>query len=329
VDGLWLYRHPVWAPSTDRPGLKQLTRRLRWLALRQAMARIGMHDPIITWVFQPKNAELAGALGECLLVFHVVDEYAAFRHRSPEEQHLIREGERLYLPRADLVIVTSRALLESKRQFNPHTVLVPNGVDFSVFEKVRRANLPPPEDIARLTRPVIGYSGHISLRLNLPLLAEVARQRPEWSLVMVGSVWETGCKEELATLRKLPNVHFLGTKSPEQVPHYIFAFDVCLIPYRQGEEARNISPIKLYEYLAAGKPIVTIDIPALNGFRHVVRVAESAEKFIAEIEVAMSENDSNLVEERRLLASANTWDQRVEEISTLVRGRLDAKINSK
>lgn len=323
ADGLWVYRHPVWAPHTLRPGLATLTRQLRRLALRRAMARLGMRQPI-TWVFQPKDAELVGALGERLTVCHVNDEYSAYRYHSPEKRRHIQEQERQLLSRADLVIVTSQALLEAKAYLNPHIALVPNGVDLAAFERVRQANMPPPEDIAQLPRPLVGYSGHISVRLDLPLLAEIARQHPEWSLPLVGSVYEKGCEEELKDLRALPNVHFLGEKAPQQVPQYIFAFDACLIPYQQGEETRNINSIKLYEYLAAGKPVVTIDMPSLNGFRHVIRVADSAETFITELEAALQEADPALLEERRRLAAENTWEQRVEQISTIVQARLMA-----
>ena len=322
ADGLWLYRHPVWAPRTARPGLKQLMRRLRRLALRRAMARLGMCRPI-TWVFQPIHAELVGTLGECLIVYHVVDQYAAFRYHSLEKRQRIQDEERQLLPRADLVVVSSQALLAAKSSLNPHIVVVPNGVDLAAFERVWQSNVPPPEDVAQLRHPIIGYSGHISVRLDLPLVTEIARRRPDWSLALVGTVWERGCEEELQVLRALPNVHFLGQKAPEQVPQYICAFDACLIPYRQGEEAYHSSPIKLYEYLAAGKPVVGIDIPALDGFRAVVHVADSPETFVRSLEAALREDGSTLVKERRRLAAANTWERRVEQISTAIQTRLE------
>jgi glycosyltransferase involved in cell wall biosynthesis len=323
ADGLWLYRHPVWAPRTAQLGLRQLTRRLRWLALRRAMARLGLRHPI-TWVFQPKDAELVGTLGERLIVCHVNDEYAAYRFHSPEKRQHILEGERRLLSRADLVIVTSHALLEAKAPLNPHIVLVPNGVDWAAFERVRQANMPPPEDIGWLRRPIVGYVGHISIRLDLPLLAEIARQRPDWSLALVGSVWETGCEENMAALRALPNVHFLGKKAPTEVPRYVYACDACLIPYCQGEEARYINPIKLYEYLAAGKPVVSVDIPALDGFRHVIHTASSTDTFVAALEAALHETEPALVEQRRRLAAENSWERRVEAIGAAVTQALRA-----
>ncbi|MBL8058953.1 MAG: glycosyltransferase [Anaerolineales bacterium] len=323
ADGLWLYRHPVWAPRTERPGLDGLTRGLRRLALRRAMAQLGIERPI-TWVFQVKDAELIGSLDERLIVCYVDDEYAAYRHHTPEmRQRILREEPRL-LARAHLVIVTSRKLLESKAPYNPQTVFVPNGVDFAAFERAWQAGLPVPEDIRRLPRPIIGYSGHISLRLDLPLLAEIARQRPTWSLALVGSVWEPGAEAELASLRALPNVYFLGQKPAEQVPYYLPTFDVGLIPYRPGEEAQNINPIKLYEYLAAGIPIVSVDIPALEEYGQYVRIAGSPEDFLVGVEAALQDRGAGQVEARRRLAAENTWDQRVQQISALVQARLRA-----
>lgn len=321
MENLWLYRHPVWAPGFNRPGLRSFARGLRWLALRRAMNHLDIHRPI-TWVYQPRDAELVGSLGERLIVAHVVDEYAAFQHYSESRRRAIRDGEARLLRRADLVIVTSKALLESKRAHNAHVVYVPNAVDFERFEQARLARRPPPADIARLPPPVIGYAGHISARLDLPLLAAIARRHPDWSLALVGSVWGKGCEAELDILRGLPNVHFLGAKPADQLPEYIHAFDAGLIPYRPGEEARNINPIKLYEYLAAGKPVVSLDLPALDGFQHVARTADTPEAFIAQLEAGLAQDTPEAAAERRRVAAGHTWDRRVELIEAAVAERL-------
>lgn len=320
-DGLWLYRHPPWAPRTDWPGLQGLMRGLRRRALLAAMRQRGFRAPI-TWFYQPKDAELVGTLGERLIIYQVVDEYAAFRYHSPEKQQRLRALESYWLPRADLVITSSHALLAAKAPFNPNTVLVHNGVDFDAYERVRLAQAEPPADIAGLPRPIVGYVGHVSARLNLPLLAEIARSRPAWSLVIVGSVWDRGCEADLAVLRALPNVHFLGAKAADQVPAYTYSFDVGLIPYLPGEEAQNINPIKLYEYLAAGKPVVSLELPALDGFRHLVRVAETPAGYVAALEAALGDTDPAVVANRRQVAAENTWDRRVEQISAHVSARL-------
>ncbi|MBL8046618.1 MAG: glycosyltransferase, partial [Anaerolineales bacterium] len=318
-DSLWLYRHPVWAPRMPaKLGLDKLMRQLRRTALLSALRQLKFKPNFLSWVYQPKDSELVGQMGERFIIYSVVDEYAAFGHQTPEAQQFIRERERQLLQIADLVLVTSPALLASKSSLNPSTVWVPNGVDFTLFEQAWRANEPLPEDIIRLPRPIVGYSGHISGRLNLPLLKQLAEMRPNWSVVLVGSVWETGAEAQLAALRQLPNVYFLGQKPAAHVPHYISGFDVALIPYLQNEESRNINPIKLYEYLAMGKPVVTVDIPALDGFRHLVRMGDSADNFSVQIQAALTKNSLILVDERRQVAAANTWDQRAEHISRLI-----------
>lgn len=329
-DGLWLYRHPVWAPRMPaKLGLDRLIQRLRRAALQHAMRQLKFNKDFISWTYQPRDSELTGQMGERFIIYSVVDEYAAFGHQTPEKQRFIREREQELLRMADLVFVTSPALYTSKSPFNLHTFWVPNGVDFTLFEKAWQANVPLPEDIAQLPRPIVGYSGHISGRLNLPLLAQLASRRPEWSFVLVGSVWETGAEAQLATLRNLSNVHFLSQKPAAQVPHYISAFDVALIPYYQNEESRNINPIKLYEYLAMGKPVVSVDIPALDGFRQVVRIGDSVETYSEQIQTALTENSPGLISERRQLAAANTWDQRAEQISRLLRAGWEAKLAEK
>lgn len=326
-NSLWLYRHPMWTPRVPaKLGLDKLMRSLRRGALHQAMRQLKFNRDFISWTYQPKDSELTGQMGERFVIYSVVDEYAAFSHQTPEKQRFIREREQVLLRIADLVLVTASALYDSKAPFNPNTVWVPNGVDFSLFEQAWQAKAPMPEDIANLPRPIVGYSGHISGRLNLPLLTQLAQLKPEWSFVLVGSVWETGAEPQFAALRQLPNVYFLGQKPAAQVPNYISAFDVALIPYHLNEESRNINPIKLYEYLAMGKPVVSVDIPALDGFRHLVRIGASAGEYSVQIQAALTENSPMLVNERRQLAATNTWDQRAEQIARLIQAGWAAKM---
>ena len=171
------------------------------------------------------------------------------------------------------------------------------------------------------TGPILGYSGHTSSRLDLPLLHALAVARPAWQFVFAGSVSDAGCVDELAALRALPNVHFLGLLPVEQVPQFTAACDVGLIPYRVNDETRAISSLKLYEFLAAGKPVVSARVPAAEEHADIVFVVNSSvEAWIAGIEAALASNgDSSAAAARQRVAAANTWDDRVEQISVLVR----------
>ena len=126
----------------------------------------------------------------------------------------------------------------------------------------------------------------------------------------------------LETLRTLPNVHLLGRKRIEDVPRYIAACDVCLLPYQINEWTRNIDSLKLYEYLACGKPVVATDVPAARRFSEVVRIAASREEFVASVATVQEKDDPTRQAKRRSIAARQTWDQRVESLSAVIEEQL-------
>jgi len=331
-DGLYVYRPPRWAPLTGRQPLKALTDALRRCSLLRAMARLGMREPIL-WLFRPDQVDVVGRYGERLVLYHVVDEYTAYEKEfvdlvGAERLEAMAAMERSLLRRADLVIVTSPVLLEAKRPFNPHTYLVRNGVDYAAFSAALSDPSPPPEDIAALPPPVIGYVGVINEKIDLGLLRAVARAHPEWSLAVVGPITLRFHREQLAWL-ELPNVHLLGFKPVEQLPRYIAACQVCLMPYKVNEWTRHIDPLKMYEYLAAGRPVVSTDIPSARTFAPPLRIAHDVRGFVSEIEAALVETDDAQREAFRRLASQHTWEARVEELSTHIEAALTRTSKSK
>jgi glycosyltransferase involved in cell wall biosynthesis len=144
--------------------------------------------------------------------------------------------------------------------------------------------------------------------------------RPDWQLLFAGSEWDTGCAEALQALKALPNVHFLGLLPVEEVPHFIVSCDVCLIPYRVNDETRAISSLKLYEYLAAGRPVVSARVPAAEEHAAVVRIADATvESWMDHIEAALAERDDPVqVAARKAVAAENTWEERVVKIEALL-----------
>jgi len=154
------------------------------------------------------------------------------------------------------------------------------------------------------------------------LLKHVATAHPEWSLVLMGATDDRHCADELRALGQMTNVYFLGRKEIEQVPYYVKAFDVCLIPYKVNERAENASPLKLYDYMALGKPIVTTDFPAAKAFSDVVYIANSEKEFTHYVGVALSEQGGSLFLKRRRVAAKHTWEDRVEQLSELIQAHL-------
>lgn len=171
----------------------------------------------------------------------------------------IIESEEYKLQKADLVIVVSEALRASKSKLNRNTHVFANGVDTGAYAGLNE-NPTASNVMAGIPRPRIGYSGLIASRLDLALLLELTRHRPDYSIVLLGAVDKRDCRSQIGELENLENVHFLGLKPAADVPKYIEGFDVCMIPYARNERARYADPLKLYEYGAAGKEVVCTEL---------------------------------------------------------------------
>jgi glycosyltransferase involved in cell wall biosynthesis len=281
----------------------------------------------LLWLYRPTHWRWAAAnFPHSLLVYHITDDYAAFAHLSDAQRAALLAEERELLAAADLTIVTAPRLLELKAPHARRIELIPNGVDAVAFQRALTAPRPPvisdlPPATCNLPPAIrLGYSGHVSRRLDLPLLREIALARPDWQLLFAGSEWDAGCAEELPALKALPNVHFLGLLPVEEVPSFIVSCDVCLIPYRVNDETRAISSLKLYEYLAAGKPVVSARVPAAEEHAALVRIADgTVGSWVEQIEAALAERDDPVqVAARQAVAGENTWEERVERIESLL-----------
>ena len=337
---LWLYRIPAALPSRDTGDLfDRTTDRLLAAHLRRTLRQLDFlpspQSPVPTpyapvlWLYRPTHWRWAAAnIPHSLLVYHITDDYTAFGHLTAAQRDAMATAERNLLAAADLTIVTAPRLLELKRPSARRIELVPNGVDFEAFQRAlanprklpQLEALQSPHPTPHAPHPIIGYSGHISSRLDLPLLRDLALARPEWQFVFAGSEDARGCEAELVALKSLPNVHFIGVLPVEDVPHFIVACDVCLIPYRINDETRAISSLKLYEYLAAGKPVVSARVPAAVEHADVVEIANgTVDSWLLSLASALgSQQDGEAATARQTVALANTWDARVQQIETLM-----------
>ncbi len=319
ADRLYVYSHPYLAPTTEVRGLAKLTQQVRRRSLRAAIRRLDISQPIL-WLYRPEQVELIGQFGEKLVCYHVVDAYSGYTHLSEEHRVALRELEQVMLHRANVVIVTSEELYNSRSLHNPHTYLVHNAVDYAAF--VKAADQPIPAAMAALPRPIVGYVGALNGKLDYALLQATAEAHPDWSLALVGPPDE---HPDLLALkaRQLSNTHFLGCKPVSEVPNYVQACDVCLLPYQINEWTRHIDALKLYEYLACGKPVVSTDVPTAHTYPGATFIAADTAGFIQAIEYALGEgNEAGLLEWRQVIARGNTWDHRVVQLSQILNARL-------
>lgn len=327
-DNLFVYHDPLYLPRTRWRGVGPLIEGLRLSLLRSCLRRLGMQNPVL-WLVRPDAGDIPGLLGEKLVLYQIVDDYLAYPGVTEQARARIDREERALGEKADLVIVTSEHLREAKSHLGTHLSVVRNGVDDRTLEEGSIDGGELPREALGWSHPVCGYIGGVTEKLDFGLLEALAAELAPLggTLVFVGDVRVKSDEavESVRHLRALPHVVFTGRREASLVPQYIRAFDVGLIPYRQGRQALAIDPLKLYEYLAFGMPTVSVDIPSVRPFREIIRIAADGPDFIQQVRSAACEEDTHLPAVRRAVARENSWEQRAEQLSRAIEEALERK----
>jgi glycosyltransferase involved in cell wall biosynthesis len=285
---------------------------------RRAVRRLGFQSPIL-WLYKPEHSKLIGRFNERLCVYHCIDEWTA--GTSGRKRQTIARLDAELVHKADVVFANSPPTYENKRRLNTNTWRIPSGVDVTLFAPATNPDFKEHPAIAQVPRPRIGYTGTINERLDYDILEHLARQRPGWSLVLIGDPypWRMDAPP-LRRLGALPNVFFLGKYPYSELPALLKGLDVCLIPYINDERGHYRSPLKLYEYLAAGKAVVSTEHPEVSEFREVVRIAQNPEDFVQQVEQAMAEDNPAAQDKRQRVARRHDWDRRVDQMEQIIAG---------
>jgi glycosyltransferase involved in cell wall biosynthesis len=311
--GLWIVSPPPLLPgryysrTIARVNVAIVT---RWLASH--VRRLAIAAPIL-WLYLPEHAPLVGRFGERLVVYHCVDEFTV--GTQGRKRRTIAALEADLLRRADVIFTNSMLTYENKRQLNPNTYRIPSGADVDHFAQAADPAGEVHPDIAILPHPILVFAGNINEKIDVALLAAIAEARPHWSIVLIGQAYPRST--DLHPIQRPANVHWLGRRPFETLPSLLRGADVCLLPYVRGEATRYRSPLKLYEYLATGKPVVSTEHPEVRDFSEMVAIA-SADQFVEAIEDALK-NDTVEGQRRRMeIAGKHSWDARVEEMEDIL-----------
>ena len=310
--GLWHCTVPQ-IPYRGAPGVDALNRAFSLWAVRRAIRHVGFPRHI-SWFVLPHPGFMAGQLGETLRVYYCIDDYAA--HPGVDAAR-IDAADRALTAAADVVFVAPPALLQSKQQQNASTVFAPHGVDVDLFSRAMDPATPIPNGAKELPGPVIGYFGSIAAWIDIELIAWLASTRPTWSFLLVGQPFV-----DVSSLQALPNVTLTGPQPYESLPGWARAFDVAIIPYRLNQQVRNANPLKLREYLATGRPVVSVRNPEIERFSEWVRIADSRDAFLAAIEQALAPEPASAAAARLASVSSMTWDARVADVIATVEAHL-------
>ncbi len=318
---LWVLTPPPLLPFGNlRPSVNRVNQAVLARYIRRAIRRLGFRDYLL-WSYLPTAVDLVDHLAPRALVYHCVDEHSAFPGFVDPE--VVRGYDDDLTRRADLVVTTAGSLRDARLPLNPRTYHVPNAADVDHFRRAFSEDLGEPADLAPIGHPRLGIVGVHNARLDLEALEALSAADPGWQIVLIGPLVAGELTEK--DLTRIPRIHLLGAKAAAELPPYLRHLDVALIPYRMNELTRNIFPLKLFEYLAAGLPVVTSALPELERFRGTILMAGSSAEYPALVRRALAEDSPEARRERVALAAANSWDHRVEDISSLVERTLDEK----
>lgn len=308
---VWVWQPPVMLPINFLPPalhdplltfnagrlLRALRRQMKQLDFRKPLVINGMH-PVL-------GAALLGQLDEVATVYYCFDEITM----SPWMRVHGGRYEADYMRRVEAVITTSEALYEAKRQVQPQTFCVKNGVDFPLFYQARQLAGQHPR-----ARPVVGYLGTADDRVNVELVEHCARTMPDVTFQFVGEIKEPALTERLG---RYPNVVFTPPHQPAHLPPLLAGFSAAMIPFVCNAHTRTIYPLKINEYLAAGLPVVSTPFAPLDEFAGIVALADSPEAFARALRHALDDHSPHRVQARIDLARANAWANRAVAFETV------------
>lgn len=302
--------NPLAIPAYGSKAVVALNQKILIRQVKSAMRKLGMKN-VINMVFNPAAGMIAGKLGETEQIYYCVDEYTAFTGVSAG----LKEIEEDLFRKSDLVVVSAETLLESKKKFNEKTFLIRHGVDFNHFRKSLDDATKIPAEIANLPKPVIGFHGLLADWVDFELIKKIAEHYKNGSVVLIGKI-TFDAEKKIKILDNVPNIHFLGRKPYEELPAYCKGFDVALNPFVMNELTRNVNPLKVREYLAAGLQVVSTDIQEVRVLEDCL-IGKNHTDFIAKIEQILQNPKP-----RETVSDAirhESWDAKVDELRAIMR----------
>ncbi len=263
------------------------------------------------WVFEPASVQHLKYLPKGPVVYDCIDYWAGYFPVGSRRHKVINQMDRLMAKRADIVFAGSDKVFERHKLYNSQTHLVRHAADFHHFNTAasdQAAIHPALQHLAG--KKVIGLCGILDKRVDVASLAAIARRRADWHFVFVGPVQDN---LDISALNGMANVTLTGMAEVSELPQYIKGFDVCLIPYLIDDFVRGIYPLKLHEYLATGKPVVSTPIPAVLPNSDLVWIAEGDQGLEQAISQALDDTSPKRVAARIALARDNSWEGRVAD----------------
>lgn len=280
-------------------------------SIYQVLIESNISYPLL-WVDVPYWQRIVDHFDREMLIYNCMDSYADFSDLGeffPDLESMEQE----LAEKTDLILVSSKFLQQRFLAQEEKTVIIPNGVDQKHFNPFTK--LPVPQDLGRIKRPIVGYYGAIAEWFDVELVFDLSKRMPEYSFVLIGLV-----TVDVSSLKKRPNIYFLGEKPYQELPKYLQWFNIAFIPFKKNSLTISTNPVKLYEYLAAGKPVVSVDLPEVKQFADFVYIAKNHHQFASLLRGVGEELESKKYERYRAVAGED-WDNRIIDILATIQAQ--------
>jgi len=321
---------PISLPGAKRFNYYEIDKKRTFTILKKIVKKLGFSDPILWIYYCIWQYDYYDLFNEKIIITDIYDMYSSHTGNEKEQdlQLSIKKKEKTIINNSDIIFTVSEQLKNCIKSTNKTIHIIHHGVDYNFFQIKKNNEHSIKRNVETINRPILGYIGSMFSKIDFALLNYTAVCKPNWSILLIGSWWLKNEKdiELFDELINKDNVHYLGEKPKEQLPAYLSRMDVCLMPFKKIEFVKYMAPLKLLEYLAAGKPIVAIDREIKYDFSEFIKVASTKKDFVAAIGEALEEerqNDKSLVEARKNIARENSWESRIDQMMKIIELHLD------
>ena len=313
-ENIFLLKPPRALPKYTMPLISKIN--YVWFAkiIDKAAKKLAMSDYVL-WVYRPEYFSGLKCFSYKKLVFDLTDDLAAYGGEKDSAYYYKAECINGLIEKSNLVVVTAKTLLKKYQSKATRKIFhIPNGVDLELFS---RSNKEAPLDLRNIKKPMIGFVGVLFSFIDYDLIAYLADKNKNWSVVLVGPIEPWGTKESVEKLRKRKNIYLLGKKKKEKIPSYLNQFDVCINPFKVDEVSKSVNPLKVYEYLACGKPVVSVKMEALEEEKvgKMIDFTNGYNDFATKIKFWLENDLQNKKKERIEMIANYSWDNLFLELN--------------